>query len=28
MMRELSDHTGELNKMLIENGLPDVWVSR
>lgn len=28
MMRELSDHTGELNKMLIENGLPDVWVAR
>lgn len=28
MMRELSDHTGELNKMLIENGLPDVWVYR
>ena len=27
-MRELSDHTGELNKMLIENGLSDVWVSR
>ena len=28
MMRELSDHTGELNKMLIENGVPDVWISR
>ena len=28
MMRELSDHTGELNKMLIENGRQDVWVSR
>ena len=28
MMRELSDHTGELNKMLIENGKPDVWISR
>ena len=28
MMRELSDHTGELNKMLIENGLSDVWVGR
>jgi len=27
-MRELSAHTGELNKMLIENGLDDVWVSR
>ena len=27
-MRELSDHTGELNKMLIENGAQDVWVSR
>ncbi|MCL1849270.1 MAG: hypothetical protein FWF83_06345 [Clostridiales bacterium] len=27
-MRELSDHTGELNKMLIENGLDDIWVSR
>ena len=27
-MRELSDHTGELNKMLIENGLEDVWISR
>ena len=28
MMRELSDHTGELNKMLIENGKQDVWISR
>ena len=28
IMRELSAHTGELNKMLIENGLEDVWVSR
>lgn len=28
MMRELSDHTGELNKMLIENGLSDVWVGK
>ena len=28
MMRELSDHTGELNKMLIEDGVPDVWISR
>ena len=27
-MRELSDHTGELNKMLIENDLDDVWISR
>ena len=27
-MRELSDHTGELNKMLIENGLDDVWLAR
>ena len=27
-MREISAHTGELNKMLIENGLDDVWVSR
>ena len=26
-MRELSDHTGELNKMLIENGLEDIWIS-
>ena len=25
-MRELSAHTGELNKMLIENGIDDVWV--
>lgn len=24
-MRELSAHTGELNKMLIENGIDDVW---
>ena len=24
-MRELSAHTGELNKMLIENGLEDIW---
>ncbi|MCL1835487.1 MAG: DinB family protein [Oscillospiraceae bacterium] len=24
-MREISDHTGELNKMLIENGIDDVW---
>lgn len=28
MMRELSDHTGELNKMLIEDGIPDVWIAR
>jgi len=28
MMRELAAHTGELNKMLIENGLDDIWVSR
>ena len=27
-MRELSDHTGELNKMLVENGLDDIWISR
>ncbi|MDR0819888.1 MAG: hypothetical protein LBN43_10005 [Oscillospiraceae bacterium] len=25
-MRELSAHSGELNKMLIENGIDDVWV--
>ena len=25
IMRELSAHTGELNKMLIENGIDDVW---
>jgi hypothetical protein len=24
-MREIADHTGELNKMLIENGKEDVW---
>lgn len=24
-MREISDHTGEMNKMLIENGIDDVW---
>ena len=24
-MRELSAHTGELNKMLVENGLDDIW---
>ena len=28
MMRELSDHTGELNKMLIEDGGQDVWIAR
>ena len=28
MFRELSDHTGELNKMLIEDGGQDVWVTR
>jgi hypothetical protein len=28
MMRELSDHTGEMNKMLTEDGVPDVWVAR
>lgn len=28
MMRELSDHTGELNKMLIEDGKQDIWVSK
>ena len=28
MMRELSDHTGELNKMLIEDGGQDVWFGR
>ena len=27
-MREISAHTGELNKMLVENGKDDVWVSR
>ena len=27
-MREMAAHSGELNKMLIENGLDDVWVSR
>ena len=27
-MREISAHTGELNKMLIENGKDDVWVAR
>lgn len=28
MMRELSDHTGELNKMLIEDGKEDIWIAR
>lgn len=28
MMRELSDHTGELNKMLIEDGHEDVWIAK
>jgi hypothetical protein len=28
IIRELSDHTGELNKMLIEDGGQDVWVAR
>lgn len=28
LMRELSAHTGELNKMLIENGKEDIWVFR
>jgi len=27
-VREISAHTGELNKMLVENGKDDVWVSR
>ena len=27
-LREISAHTGELNKMLVENGKDDVWVSR
>jgi len=27
-LREISAHTGEMNKMLIENGKDDVWVSR
>ena len=25
IMRELAAHTGEMNKMLVENGLDDVW---
>jgi len=28
MMRELCAHVGEMNKMLIENGKDDIWVSR
>lgn len=28
MIRELSDHTGELNKMLIEDGGQDIWISK
>lgn len=28
MMREISDHTGELNKMLIEDGQEDVWIAK
>jgi len=24
-MREISDHTGEMNKMLVENGIDDIW---
>ena len=28
LMRELSDHTGELNKMLIEDGGEDVWIAK
>ena len=28
MMSELSVHTGELNKMLVENGIDDIWVAR
>ena len=27
-MRELSAHTGELNKMLVEDGAQDVWIAR
>ena len=27
-MREISAHTGELNKMLVENGIDDIWISR
>lgn len=28
MMRELSAHTGELNKMLIEDSREDVWIAK
>ena len=28
MLRELGAHEGELNKMLVDDGKPDVWVSR
>ena len=28
LMRELSDHTGELNKMLIEDGGQDIWMAK
>ena len=28
LIREIAAHTGELNKMLIENGLEDIWVFR
>ena len=27
-IREIAAHTGELNKMLIENGLEDIWIFR
>jgi len=27
-LRELSVHSGELNKMLVENGIDDIWVTR
>ena len=27
-LREIAAHTGELNKMLIENGEPDIWIFR
>ncbi len=28
IIKELAAHIGELNKMLIENGLPDIWIAR
>jgi len=28
MLRELGAHEGELNKMLVDNGIEDVWVNR